>query len=692
MESPLLESLPHIIWRCDAFGERFSSNDRWERETGLEPASSYGWRWIQNAVHPEDRAYVREQWRRALSSHAEFSYETRLLDSRTGRYRTFFAKVLPIFEDGVLTGWLGSETDIDERAQSEAALRLLIDAGTRLAASLDASDAYAALLDAVVPAGADWAFIAATDADGETRIVATSRARDDASRAARLLQNTVLDPLAPALRSARSGFPYVETQLGPDWLGNLSPVAQDAFAGVESDSAITAPIRLDYRNAGVLVAFRRNTAQRFGDADLPLFCELARRLALALHNAETYAHEQRVAGTFQRAALPQTLPERSDVFFDAVYEAGRSEALVGGDWYDAVQLLGGRILVSIGDVCGSGLSAAVTMGLMRQSIRAVGQTTPDPVAILDAADRTLRAHDPDRIVTAFVGVLDPFTGELTYASAGHPPAFLREADGTIAELWTSGLPLGLRGKHLRSNAETIVVPRDALLVLYTDGLTESTRDVLEGEARLRAELAKPSLFENDSPAKALRRRLLPNGSRDDVAILTVRVNAVREPVAEGRTIRTWRFAAEDVRQAVEARRALADVLRESGFEADEIAGAQLVFGELLGNAIRHANGEIEASLVWAGTHPVIHVLDDGPGYRSQTPQLPSQLSESGRGLYIVASIAEDFSVVRRARGGSHARAVLPPLRRPRRRAAPSPNGAQAVPSEATAGGSPRAPN
>ena len=117
----------------------------------------------------------------------------------------------------------------------------------------------------------------------------------------------------------------------------------------------------------------------------------ARRLALALHNAETYAHEQRVAGTFQRAALPQTLPERSDVFFDAVYEAGRSEALVGGDWYDAVQLLGGRILVSIGDVCGSGLSAAVTMGLMRQSIRAVGQTTPDPVAILDAADRTLRA-------------------------------------------------------------------------------------------------------------------------------------------------------------------------------------------------------------------------------------------------------------------------------------------------------------
>ena len=681
MESSWLETLPHILWRCDAFGERQFVNDRWMVETGLEAEAGFGWRWIMAVVHPDDRAHVREQWRRALSSHCEFSYESRLLDVRSGRYRTFFTRAVPQFENGALSGWLGSDTDIDERARHEAALRLLIDATTRLGASLDATEAYGALLDTLVPGGADWAFAATLNEAGEARIVATSRPTDDASRAARTLRGLVLDPLSPIARTTRSSLPYVDIDLTVEWFGRLPPDAEAVFAGLDLDSAMTVPVRLDYRNVGMLAAFRRPTAQRYREADLPLFCDLARRLAVALRNAETYEHERRVAGTFQRAALPVTLPDRPDLLFDAVYEPGRSEALVGGDWYDAVQLLGDRVLVSIGDVSGSGLSAAVTMGLMRQSIRAVAQTTPDPVAILDAADRTLRAHDADGIVTAFVGVLDPFTGELSYASAGHPPAFLRTSSGDIRELWTSGLPLGLRGKHLRCVAETIVVPRDALLVLYTDGLTESTHDVIAGEARLRAEIAEASLFANDAPAKTLRRRLLPNGSRDDVAILTVRIAAQASRETNGRAPRTWRFAAHDTARAVAARRELADVLRENGFEAEDISAAQLVFGELLGNAIRHASGTIDASVAWSGAHPVLHVLDEGPGYRSERPQLPEQFSESGRGLYIVSNLAEDFSIVRRAQGGSHARAVLPQARPARRRAMPSAARAAATAAE-----------
>jgi PAS domain S-box-containing protein len=698
MHSSALEALPHILWQCNAFGERTFTNARWTEETGLPAADALGWRWIQNAVHPEDRERVRERWRRRLSSPADFSYEARLIDARTGCPRTFLSKVRPLYEDGRLSGWLGTDTEIDERARGEAALRVLVETTTRLASSLDADEAYAALLEALVPDGADWAFAAAVDTAGEARIVAVSRARDEASRVARALRGATLESTAPALEAARTSLPCVATAVAAEWLGVQPPELGAAFAGLDLDSAITAPIRLDYRNVGLIAAFRRNPAPRYVAADLPLFCELARRLALALHNAETYEHERRVAATFQRAALPQMLPERTDLLFDAVYEAGRSEALVGGDWYDAVQLLGGRVLVSIGDVSGSGLSAAVTMGLMRQSIRAVAQTTPDPVAILDAADRTLRAHDPERIVTAFVGVLDPFTGELAYASAGHPPAFLRAADGSVTELWASGLPLGLRGKHVRSETATVAVPRDALLVLYTDGLTEATRDVLEGEARLRAALAQPSLFDHEMPAKALRRRLLPNGSRDDVAILAVRVLAQPAIPEPGRAPRTWRFRAEDMERAVSARHEFAALLTASDFAPDEVAAAQLVFGELLGNAIRHATGTIEASLVWVGANPVLHLLDDGPGYRSEVPQLPAQFSENGRGLFIVASIAEDFSVVRRARGGSHARAVLPASRAARRRTVAAPNGessgvtSSGLRTEATAAESLRAPS
>jgi anti-sigma regulatory factor (Ser/Thr protein kinase)/GAF domain-containing protein len=537
-----------------------------------------------------------------------------------------------------------------------------------LAASLDPAEAYSALLDGLVPNGADWALAATLEADGETRVVATSRPNDDASRAARTLVGMRLDPRSGLARSARSSLPYVSAELDADWFGAVADSARAIFAGLELSSAMTAPVRIDYRTSGMLAAFRRSSSPAYAESDLPMFCELAHRLAVALRNAETYEQERRVADTFQRAALPQALPRRADLSFDAVYEAGRSEALVGGDWYDAVQLAGGRVLVSIGDVSGSGLSAAVTMSLVRQSIRAVAQMTPDPVAILDTADRTLRSHDPDALVTAFVAVLDPFTGELSFAGAGHPPALLRTADGNVQEIWSSGLPLGLRAKQSDDAVRTVVVPRDALLVLYTDGLTETTHDVIEGEAALRAELSRPTVYADPSPAKALRRRLLPNGSRDDVAILTVRTNATADEVRhDGRIPYTWRFPVDDAAAGTRARHEFAAALEAAGFGADEIGSAQLVFGELLGNAIRHGRGSIQASLTWAEGNPIVHVLDEGPGYRSGAAHLPPRLSESGRGLFIVGSIAEDFSVVRRAGGGSHARAVLPATRPARRR-------------------------
>ena len=158
----------------------------------------------------------------------------------------------------------------------------------------------------------------------------------------------------------------------------------------------------------------------------------------------TYDRERRASEAFQEAALPKALPTEPGVSFSAVYQAGSSEALVGGDWYDAFRLLDGRILLSVGDVMGSGLDAAVMMSAVRQSIRGAAQIYPDPCAILDAADRALRSGNPEAIVTAFVAVVDPFDHSITYASAGHPPPFLREEDGEIVKLSGSGPPLGLR--------------------------------------------------------------------------------------------------------------------------------------------------------------------------------------------------------------------------------------------------------
>jgi len=232
--------------------------------------------------------------------------------------------------------------------------------------------------------------------------------------------------------------------------------------------------------------------------------------------------EHRASLAFQNAALPKLLPAVPGITFDAMYEASGEDVLVGGDWYDAFRLPDGRVVVSVGDVIGNGLEAAVTMAAVRQAIRGAAQVFPEPAAVLDAADRALRSEQPDRIVTAFVGILDPLTLAFSFASAGHPPPMLCHRGGALSELVAIDLPLGLRNEYGASENATTVLPEGSLLVLYTDGLTESTRDVLEGERRLREALARDDVRESGSAASAIRRAVL-DVATDDVAILTVSI-------------------------------------------------------------------------------------------------------------------------------------------------------------------------
>ena len=239
---------------------------------------------------------------------------------------------------------------------------------------------------------------------------------------------------------------------------------------------------------------------------------------------ERYARDHAVSLAFQNGALPRILPTVPGLAFDAIYEAAGEDALVGGDWYDAFRLPDGRVAISVGDVGGSGLEAAITMGAVRQTIRGAAQVLAEPAAALDAADRALRAEQPDRIVTAFLGILDPLTLAIIYASAGHPPPLLRQGDGTVVELTAIDLPLGLRNERAAGRNHVTMLSQNSLLVLYTDGLTEATRDMLEGERRLREAIAREDVFRSARPAAAIRRAVAVE-SNDDVAILTVRVGA-----------------------------------------------------------------------------------------------------------------------------------------------------------------------
>ena len=374
--------------------------------------------------------------------------------------------------------------------------------------------------------------------------------------------------------------------------------------------------------------------------------------------------EHRASAAFQEAALPSRMPIVPGMQFGAIYRAAKSEALVGGDWYDAFRLEDGRIVLSIGDVMGSGLLAAVTMGAVRQALRGAAQILADPIEILDAADRALRSEQPDRIVTAFVGILDPITLVLTYGSAGHPPPLLRTAAGEITALSGSGLPLGLRSMQTLEpeNPHSIILDDSSLIVLYTDGLIEATRDIEVGENKVRQALQSAEVWNAENPAAAISDHVLDEVV-DDVAILTIRIESATTSVTRPAGLldrdARWSFAAHDQRAATEARQGMVLVLDDCGATEAEKTIAELVFSELLGNAVRHGGEDVEFALDFSGDAPVLHALDRGPGF-TYNPRLPIDLlSDAGRGLFIISSLTHQLSVSRRKDGGSHARAVLP---------------------------------
>ena len=375
-----------------------------------------------------------------------------------------------------------------------------------------------------------------------------------------------------------------------------------------------------------------------------------------------YERAHHVASTLQRALLPQELPDLPGIVFDGVYVPGRSEAQVGGDWYDALRLADGRVLITIGDVVGSGLQAAVIMAAMREVVRGVAQVYADPATMIDAADRTLKAEHPDRLVTAFVGVFDPVARTMSYCSAGHPLPLVRYADGTVADLPSHGLPLGLRGRD-DCDTRTFAIPDGSTLLFYTDGLVESTKDILEGERRVRAALADPGIAASADLAQALHDEVLREGAHDDVAILAMRVDAAAADL-QGPHFRRWTFDTGDAATAQRARTVFASVLAEAAMLDEDVFTAELLFGELLSNAVRYAPGRVDVVLDWTqSSTAILHFLDRGPGF-VVVPRLPTDLlSERGRGLFLVWSLSEDFNVTKRPDGGSHVRVVLSPRRK-----------------------------
>jgi serine phosphatase RsbU (regulator of sigma subunit) len=168
----------------------------------------------------------------------------------------------------------------------------------------------------------------------------------------------------------------------------------------------------------------------------------------------------------------------------SIWTSPADGALLGGDWSDIIPISENVIALSIGDVSGHGAAVADTMLAMRASVLDAIRHGIDPAAILATANVLACTLGDESIVTAVVAFYDSSTSTLTFANAGHPPPLLLTRDRSRYLMRRrANLPLGVFRRY-RASICSFVLPPDALLVLYTDGITEHDRDPIAGEAEL----------------------------------------------------------------------------------------------------------------------------------------------------------------------------------------------------------------
>ncbi len=246
-------------------------------------------------------------------------------------------------------------------------------------------------------------------------------------------------------------------------------------------------------------------------------------LALELVDRIRVRDELEVARALQRDLLPRATPALPGWEIAHSYRTANE---VGGDYYDFVPLADGRVAVVIGDASGHGMASGLLMAIANATLKLAIDLDPAPARVLALLNRVMcRTGDLRSFMTLFYGVLDPATGRLEYASAGHPFPLLRHADGTVVELGRGGLPLGIRQEIEIATDATELAPGD-VLALYTDGLPEAINrpGTAFGYERLQALVAAGGAAAaiHDRVTGTFRAFLGDEPLRDDACVVVLR--------------------------------------------------------------------------------------------------------------------------------------------------------------------------
>ncbi|MFJ1730292.1 SpoIIE family protein phosphatase [Streptomyces sp. NPDC088254] len=424
-----------------------------------------------------------------------------------------------------------------EAAEARHRLALIVDGSARIGTTLEVEQTARELAGVTVPELADMATVDVLDSvlheprlplsDGPALFRALAVQAAYATEAVRSAdppgQIAAYDADRLPTECVRTGRPILISHVDDT---AMARIARDdraatllARAGVHSYMLL--PLTARGQILGILGLSRARNPQPFDEDDLALAGELASRAAVCIDNARSHQTVRNTAETLQRSLLPDPPPHLPGLEVASRYRPAQAAYEVGGDWYDVLPLDGDKTVLVVGDVMGSGIDAAVTMGRLRTGTSDFADLDLDPAEVLHHLDKITSGLE-QYIATCVYAVYDPHRAECHISVAGHlPPVLVRNGELPVLLDLPTGTPLGVGGVPFVTT--TIPVGAGDRLVLYTDGLVEVRHHPIDERLNtLLSLLDTPDPTLDDTCDRLLHELRLP-ADPDDVAVLIARM-------------------------------------------------------------------------------------------------------------------------------------------------------------------------
>ncbi len=435
---------------------------------------------------------------------------------------------------------------------------------------------------------------------------------------------------------------------------------------------------------GLLNLGPRLSEQEYSRDDRRLLSDLATQAAPAVRVAqlvreqksqererERIEQELRIARIIQQTLLPKELPDLPGWRLDAYYQPARA---VGGDFYDFIALDGGQIALVVGDVTDKGVPAALVMATTRSILRSAAQSQASPGQVLERANDLLHPDIPPKMfVTCFYAVLDPQTGCLRYANAGHDLPYHRREEG-VFELRATGMPLGLMPGMSYEEKETTLALGDSIL-FYSDGLVEAHNPEHEmfSFGRLMGFLGEAPNGDGSLVERILTELARFTGEgweqEDDVTLVTLeRAIAPHDDVANTGSPSESRMAGDERWSKIDmftvpsaqgnerlAISLLENALRDIEMSPRRLERLKTAVAEATMNAMEHGNHyhaelPVVIEVFSASERLMVRITDHGVALMPEleTPDIEAKLAEEqtprGWGLFLIKNLVDEMRV------------------------------------------------